>query len=588
MIRLRVWLAVLLLIAPFIGGMARADTAAPSLTIRYDRAMAASALGSTGLSVGRAGSSMWIAKLEKGDACVIIGEMDDGFYVDYKGFVGYAPKSKLAPGSVISPEEGSASAWDIHIKNQDLPWLIAYKTAVPLRGTIISSLPLTEINIYLVNLRTMGEDCGCRQTYKLKDGVFTFDLGPLGEKLAIDKLGPGDKYLAVTAASGTRTSVLYYSPLCVKGASSRQASVTLDCGFNIGIQNVKNMTDNSRFTGWPLPRSGKPLIIAFPKGKAVGSMQVEWYNIQKNISLACRDGDGQLLLTCQDPNADGFLSTYYEFPEGTRSVEISAAAAGNSIVELFVYEKGRVPQVTQQWKALPPKVDIMLFAAHRDDELLFFGGTLPLYNAKGKTVAVVYMTVPEGRGAYAETLAALWSAGQRYYPVYLGFLDERNTYELSVYDWGGYDAIYKKVVEVIRKYKPDVILTHDVKGEFGHYQHILTSLAVREAAVLAAGAINYPESAMAYGVWDTPKLYVHLYAPETRVNAPFAEPMNELMGFSPMQAAYIAFEKHASEAGKVVYDLDTFGKKYDNTCFGLYRSTVGSDIRKDDFFENIR
>lgn len=43
---------------------------------------------------------------------------------------------------------------------------------------------------------------------------------------------------------------------------------------------------------------------------------------------------------------------------------------------------------------------------------------------------------------------------------------------------------------------------------------MFTALSMEKAVELAADASYQPRSAEKYGVWDTPKTYLHLYGPE--------------------------------------------------------------------------
>ena len=56
-----------------------------------------------------------------------------------------------------------------------------------------------------------------------------------------------------------------------------------------------------------------------------------------------------------------------------------------------------------------------------------------------------------------------------------------------------------------------------------------------------------------------------------------------------MEMAYAGFNRYQSQIGPdhPSYSLDADGKDYDKTCFGLFRSTVGPDVKKDSLFENI-
>ncbi|MBQ4085817.1 MAG: PIG-L family deacetylase, partial [Clostridia bacterium] len=152
--------------------------------------------------------------------------------------------------------------------------------------------------------------------------------------------------------------------------------------------------------------------------------------------------------------------------------------------------------------------------------------------------------------------------------------------------WGS-ENTYKTMVGLIRKYKPDVVLTQDWNGEYGHNQHIMTARYCVKSVELAADANAFPAIAEAYGVWDVPKLYLHLWDEENRLELGFDQKLDALGGLSPMQVAFIAMDKHTSQLHNPTYSLLVDGRDYDCTCFGLYRSTVGPDVEKNSFFEHL-
>ncbi len=54
---------------------------------------------------------------------------------------------------------------------------------------------------------------------------------------------------------------------------------------------------------------------------------------------------------------------------------------------------------------------------------------------------------------------------------------------------------------------------------------------------------------------------------------------------TPIFLATRAFDKHRSQQG--YFTMEQHGTVYDNRKFGLYYTTVGPDVEKNDFFENI-
>jgi len=173
----------------------------------------------------------------------------------------------------------------------------------------------------------------------------------------------------------------------------------------------------------------------------------------------------------------------------------------------------------------------------------------------------------------------------KYHPVFLGLEDKNlDDYNETVELWG-FDKTVELLVELIRRYQPDVIVTHDIEGEYGHNQHKLTSAAMRRAVLMAADPECCPESYEQYGLWEVKKLYIHLYEGNQITMSVYDEPMDELNGLTPTQVASIGYSKHASQ--QKYYQMDKQGVKYDNRVYGLISTTVGEDVLKNDFFENI-
>jgi LmbE family N-acetylglucosaminyl deacetylase len=60
------------------------------------------------------------------------------------------------------------------------------------------------------------------------------------------------------------------------------------------------------------------------------------------------------------------------------------------------------------------------------------------------------------------------------------------------------EAVTAKMVKIIRELKPDVVITHDSGGGYGHPDHIATHNAVVAAFHAANDAKQYPEAGPAY------------------------------------------------------------------------------------------
>jgi hypothetical protein len=129
-----------------------------------------------------------------------------------------------------------------------------------------------------------------------------------------------------------------------------------------------------------------------------------------------------------------------------------------------------------------------------------------------------------------------------------------------------------------------VLLGHDLLGEYGHGAHMLSALLITEAVEISMNEDAYPESAERYGVWDVPKTYLHNYE-ENQIRMDWDIPLERFGGKTGFQMAEAGFDCHKSQH---IYDLKVI-RNGRTSCrfFGLYRTTVGVDEVKKDFFENI-
>ncbi|WP_084956346.1 PIG-L family deacetylase [Thermoactinospora rubra] len=126
--------------------------------------------------------------------------------------------------------------------------------------------------------------------------------------------------------------------------------------------------------------------------------------------------------------------------------------------------------------------------AHPDDEAIWTGGTLARYADEGAATAVVTCSWAEGTRRAEELRHSLdiLGAGE---PRLLGYADARkpesapgNPRLLDV----PLDEAVGRVVEHIRQFRPDVVLTYDGYGSYGHPDHVHVH-RVTMAAVEAAG-----------------------------------------------------------------------------------------------------
>ena len=284
---------------------------------------------------------------------------------------------------------------------------------------------------------------------------------------------------------------------------------------------------------------------------------------------------------------DGFLHEYIALGEAAKEIELTFTAEKTMVCELYLFGEGETPDWVQKWMPPYEDADMLLLPTHADDEHLWFGGTMPYYAGElGRRVQVAYMTNHWGdRRRPHELLNGLWLVGVRAYPVISDFPDayaETLEQAESIY---GRENILEWQVEQLRRFKPEVVIAQDIDGEYGHGAHRLNAATALEAAPLAADAAVFPESAEKYGVWELPKLYMHLY-PENQLVMDWSVPLESFGGKTGLEMAKEGYLEHESQQ-YCWFEVKDSGK-LDCRKFGLaYTTVVTDDPEIPDFLQNI-
>lgn len=288
------------------------------------------------------------------------------------------------------------------------------------------------------------------------------------------------------------------------------------------------------------------------------------------------------------------------------SVDVQFSNGAVRLSEVYAFTKGHLPDFVQTWDApLEGGADLVLFSTHGDDDQLFFAGLLPYYAVqRGYRVQVVYMTNHRNftNLRVHEMLNGLWAVGITAYPVFGEFDDFRiddmeKTYKEYQRRGTSRAELLEFVVEQLRRFKPLVAVGHDLNGEYQHGMHMVYADLLCEAVTISADVARFPLSSFRYGVWDTPKTYIHLYN-KNKILLDLDKPMEEYGGLSPFQVSQkLGFPSHRSQQYAWLVEW-LYGKNKEITKatqiglfnpaqYGLYRSTVGEDTQKNDMFENI-
>ncbi len=186
----------------------------------------------------------------------------------------------------------------------------------------------------------------------------------------------------------------------------------------------------------------------------------------------------------------------------------------------------------------------------------------------------------------SELLNSLWTCGLRNYPVLGPFEDQHSLKLATAYSQHGKTKVNAFVTELYRKYRPDVVVTHDKNGEYGHGMHRMCADAALHCLSYAADPGKYQRSAEAWGVWQVRKLYLHLH-PEHPIVMDWDLPLPSFGGRTGYEVALEGYEKHLSQHRYEQFAVEPRDSAYSSYRFGLAWSLVGPDERRDDFFENI-
>ena len=363
--------------------------------------------------------------------------------------------------------------------------------------------------------------------------------------------------------------------------------ITGDCIVlpSVAVGRTALMLDDDYKTAWYTSNpAGAYISVSAPQGQTIGGVYIKWNLDAPSWHIDIERGGAWETVAS---SADGFVVEYIPLPQDTQSFRLYRSEDDTTefrIAEMILYGPGDLPDTVQLWEPVLEQCDILLISAHADDEFLYMGGTIPYYIAQGKTVQVIYVS-PSASYRYLELLDGLWLSGMRNYPVLGRFVDKHLKDVNQIYTYWGLETLRQFLVSWIRQCKPDVVVTHDLRGEYGHAAHVATAVNTVWAVEHAADPEVAPESATQWGVWQVQKLYLHLYW-KNKIVMDWQTPLEFFGGETALSVAQRAFAMHRSQQNTNYRVLDS--GDYDCRLFGLYFSTVGEDVLKNDFLEHIQ
>lgn len=364
--------------------------------------------------------------------------------------------------------------------------------------------------------------------------------------------------------------------------------ITQECTIKTSYshQDATRMTDGKYTTAWSSEKASQPyMIINTPAGLPCYGVYICFATMPTDWAVQTNTGGKWTDIKFSD---NGYYHVYvplYGVTQFRIAITDATVQQKLSINELYLFGSGSVPDWVQQWQPTPTDADLMFLVAHPDDELMFFGGAIPTYAVEQQRKVVVAYMCHSNTTRRSELLNGLWAMGVRTYPVIGNFWD---TYAKSLKTaetkWDKNDAL-DYVVALYRKYKPKVVVTHDFNGEYGHGMHMLTAELAQLAFDQAADEQEGSDSLAQYGAWQVKKLYSHLYA-KNQITFDWSLPLKSMNGKTGIELATEAYKLHVTQQN-TKFSMETTGKQYDNSVFGLVCSTIGEDTRHDDFLENV-
>ena len=417
------------------------------------------------------------------------------------------------------------------------------------------------------------------------------------------------------------TGILLLMLFCIPVRAAAEQDLALTVKVS-GYKDGAFLTDGDINTYRTSDKKGATITITAPQ--SMGSLYL-MFDMEYGAYTITDNESGKTMTAGENYFCHEYVDLMAGFGKETSSVTIRFENGAVQLSEIRGFAPGNVAEDVQIWEApLEGKTDLMLLSTHGDDDQLFFAGLLPYYAGElDYNVQVIYFTDHRtyNKTRYHEMLNGLWAVGVKAYPVFgdhLDFLDK--SMESTYRTYAAYGVTREEMlgfmVQQIRRFDPMVIVAHDFNGEYGHGMHMVYTDLLVDALEISADASAYPDSAQTYGTWDVPKTYIHLYK-ENPIVLNYDKPLEAFGGMTAFEVSrqlgfpchvsqqntwfvkWIGYDYVAKYSWEKPEDIDPVAlglsyiteasqfKNFSPCEFGLYRSTVGEDVLKNDFLEHI-
>jgi LmbE family N-acetylglucosaminyl deacetylase len=323
-------------------------------------------------------------------------------------------------------------------------------------------------------------------------------------------------------------------------SSTEPRELTALCSFTLPERSASyepRLTD-ARYNSRISFTKDEALVVSLASGAA--GLYIGWYAAPESAAIEALDAAGTVLSSIP-ANAD-LLNEYFALPSACSSVRVTGEK-GFAVSEVRVFDADTPPEQLCIMKAQQAQPKAMLILAHTADESYYFGSLLPYLS--GSDAAMVFLSV-ESRQAQQEAIEARYALGSRTQPVFGSFPFYRSAIDMKrLYSYVDKSDVNNWLIQLIRRYQPDTLITHAATGQDGIGMHQLTATHVLLVSDLAADESKEYVSERAYGSWQVSAVYQQL---ETGTNPLYdtQSPLAAFGGESAISLSQAAYDRYSS------------------------------------------
>ena len=246
-------------------------------------------------------------------------------------------------------------------------------------------------------------------------------------------------------------------------------------------------------------------------------------------------------------------------------------------------------EILQGLKKLNVLGTVLYIAAHPDDE----NTSVLTYMSKGELVRTAYLSLTRGDGGQnilgsekgdllgvlrtQELLSARGiDGGEQFFSRAIDF-GYSKTPEETLNNWDR-ELILSDVVNVIRQFRPDVILTRFSKTSGGHGHHLSSAILAEEAFYAAADPTKFPEQLDELEPWQAKRICWNTWRPSSKAISIDIGKYNTLLGKSYNEISALGRSMHKSQG---------FGASPRRGSKLNYFDNIAGDVAKENLFEDI-